>query len=61
MLRGGVVLVTALFSVVFLKKRLQLFHYLGCGLVFSGVCLVGAANFIFKDDNSTVDVKKFSY
>jgi drug/metabolite transporter (DMT)-like permease len=46
MLRGGVVLVTALFSVVFLKKKLQLYHYLGCALVFMGVMVVGIANFV---------------
>ena len=58
MLRGGVVLVTALFSVLFLKRKLQAFHYLGCALVFGGVMLVGAANFIFVDDSASKYVSK---
>jgi len=47
MIRGGVILVTALFSVLFLKKKLYSHHYLGCIAVTVGIGLVGASNFIF--------------
>ena len=44
---GGVIVVTATFSVIFLKKKLERHHYLGCSLAISGIVLVGLSNFIF--------------
>lgn len=51
MVRGAVILITALFSVIFLKKKLFKHHYIGCGLVFVGVGLVGVANFAFPSSS----------
>lgn len=55
MLRGGVVLVTAFLSWSVLKRKLYSFNLLGCALVFTGVCIVGAANFIFPESGSSGD------
>lgn len=49
MIRGGVVLVTAGFSVCFLKKKLFLHHYLGCIGVTIGIMIVGASGAIFPE------------
>jgi len=49
MIRGGVVLVTALFSVLFLKKKLYLHHYIGCVAVIIGIGVVGSSNYIFPE------------
>jgi len=41
MLRGGVIVLVALFSVLFLKRTLYSHHYLGMFLVITGVTMVG--------------------
>ncbi|EAR90511.2 nucleotide-sugar transporter (macronuclear) [Tetrahymena thermophila SB210] len=56
MLRGGVILVTALFSVVFLKRKIYLHNYIGCGLVIIGITLVGSVNYIFPKSSNSDDV-----
>ena len=55
MLRGGVILVTALFTVIFLKKPLFKHNYYGCTLVILGIGLVGASKYIFPSDSSAED------
>lgn len=45
MVRGGVVVITAAFSVIFLKKKMLLFQYVGCGLVILGISIVGLSSF----------------
>ena len=52
MLRGGVIVVTAIFSVVFLKKKLTKSQVFGCATVVLGISLVGMSNFIFPMSNS---------
>lgn len=47
MLRGGVILVTAIFSKCFLKRTIYKHMVLGCALVFLGIALVGSSGFIF--------------
>ena len=44
MLRGSVVIFTALFSAVFLRRRQRGFHALGLALVFGGALVVGTAS-----------------
>ncbi len=44
MLRGAVVIFTGIFSVVFLKRKLYPFHWLGMVLVLNGLLLVGVAS-----------------
>lgn len=41
MLRGGVVIITALASVLVLKRKLTFVNWLGCGLVLIGILIVG--------------------
>jgi len=60
MIRGGVILVTALFSVLFLKKTLHSHHYLGCVGVVVGIGLVGASNFIFPATDSSSENKPWA-
>lgn len=47
MVRGGVVLITAGLSKVFLKKKLFNFHYSGCLAIFLGILIVGLGQMIF--------------
>lgn len=61
MLRGGVILITALFTVVFLKKPLYKHNYIGCALVIVGISLVGASKYIFPSSSgSDTDVINIS-
>lgn len=46
MLRGSVVIWTGVFSMIFLRRRLLLFHWTGMLLVLSGLALVGVASFM---------------
>lgn len=56
MIRGGVILVTAAFTVIFLKKRLYIHNYVGCAFVIVGITVVGSAKFIFgKPDPNDKD------
>lgn len=44
MLRGGIVIVTTIFTIVFLKRKPKNFQWLGVGVVFLGVFLVGLSS-----------------
>ena len=48
MMRGSLILFTALFSRIFLKNKLYLFHFIGLMIVISGLFLVGISNFLIK-------------
>lgn len=61
MLRGSVVIFTALFSVIFLKRKQYLFHWIGVVLVALGCVCVGIAGLIStnaaqKDDYPNMTV-----
>lgn len=60
MVRGGVILVTAVFTVYFLKKKLYLHNYIGCGFVIVGISLVGMANYIFPKSSSSSDTSSMA-
>lgn len=47
MLRGGIIILMAIVSKVFLKMELKNYHYFGCVLAIIGVAIVGASNFLF--------------
>jgi hypothetical protein len=49
MLRGSVVIFTATFSAVFLKKRQAGYKWLGVAFVLAGTAVVGASSFACKD------------
>jgi drug/metabolite transporter (DMT)-like permease len=55
MLRGGIIVVTCVFMIIFLKKYPRNFEWLGVGIVFIGVFLVGLASQLKKDDGNTVE------
>ena len=48
MLKGGSVLFTGLLSKFFLKRKFQPFHWLGMGLVVTGLTLVGLSSLLQK-------------
>ncbi|EPS44292.1 hypothetical protein H072_1716 [Dactylellina haptotyla CBS 200.50] len=48
MTRGALVLFVGLFSVIFLKRHLYLFHWLALFIVVTGVAVVGLAGALFK-------------
>lgn len=52
MLRGGVILVTALFSKCFLKKTIHKHMIIGCATVFVGIGLVGSSSMIFPEKDA---------
>lgn len=52
MTRGALVLFVGLFSVLFLKRRLYLYHWFSLFLVVIGVGLVGLAGALFKGDQN---------
>jgi drug/metabolite transporter (DMT)-like permease len=54
MLRGGVIVLVAFFSVIILKRKLYSHHYLGMLLVITGVTMVGVSAILdTKSDNSS--------
>ena len=46
MLRGSIIVFTAILSVIFLKRKLMGYHYLGLSLTIAGVTLVGISSII---------------
>ena len=46
MLRGSIIFFTAIFSVIFLKRKLQLFHWTGMGLTVVGVTMIGLSSIL---------------
>jgi drug/metabolite transporter (DMT)-like permease len=52
MLRGGGIVTTLMFSVIFLKSRVMRNQIFGAGFVLLGVMIVGLSNILFKDSSS---------
>jgi drug/metabolite transporter (DMT)-like permease len=50
MLRGGIIVIIAIVSVLFLGRKLYRHHYLGLFMVIMGITLVGASAVLFPDD-----------
>jgi uncharacterized membrane protein len=48
MMRGGTVLTTFIFSILFLKLKIKNFQLYGCALVLLGVIVVGVNNMVFS-------------
>lgn len=53
MLRGSVVVFTAIFSVIFLKRKQYKFHWLGVGLVLVGTAVVGLQSLVCGGGSSS--------
>lgn len=58
MLRGSVVIFTGILSVLFLKRKLHLFHWVGMGLLLTGLCLVGVASVLQQKEETEEDKTK---
>ena len=58
MLRGGVVIITCIFTILFIKRKPKNFQWLGVGLVFSGIFLVGLSSQIYatKADTTKTEI-----
>jgi len=59
MLRGGLVLVTALLSVIFLGKKQYRHHILGLVIVFFSVFTLGLAGLLYKDTDKNSRTTNF--
>jgi drug/metabolite transporter (DMT)-like permease len=51
MLRGGIIIITCLFTITFLRKSPKNYHWLGVILVFIGIFLVGLASQVDNSDS----------
>lgn len=52
-LRGSVVVFTAIFSVVFLKRKQYAYHWIGVGLVLIGTLIVGLQSYVCGDGGAS--------
>lgn len=52
MMRGGSIVTTLIFSIVFLKAKVMKNQVAGSILVLVGVIIVGLSNMVFKDSSS---------
>lgn len=51
MMRGGSIVTTLIFSIIFLKAKVMKNQIYGSALVLVGVMVVGLSNMVFKDDS----------
>lgn len=59
MLRGAIIIFTGILSVLFLKRKLKLYEWLGIVIVMGGLAIVGTSDIVFSDSNgehSTRDI-----
>eukprot|EP00123_Amoebidium_parasiticum_P012531 comp21422_c0_seq1/m.29529 comp21422_c0_seq1/g.29529 ORF comp21422_c0_seq1/g.29529 comp21422_c0_seq1/m.29529 type:complete len:430 (-) comp21422_c0_seq1:524-1813(-) len=52
MIRGATVLFTAIFSVIFLKRKLYIQHMAGLFFVVAGICVVGLSSVLYNNSGS---------
>merc|ERR1712165_365104 len=50
MLRGSIMIFVGIFSRIFLKKQLEWFRWMGMAVIFTGICIVGGADFLQESD-----------
>ncbi len=53
MMRGGTIVTTFMFSIIFLKIKVMKNQIFGAGLALIGVMIVGVSNMIFKDNSAS--------
>jgi len=58
MLRGAVIIFTALLSVAFLNRTLSSSKWIGMFVVIAGLALVGVSDIVFGDNKSTTDTNR---
>jgi len=51
MLKGGTIILTAIFSVLFLKRKLKSYHYIGIILTVLGITIVGLSSFLVSGED----------
>ena len=51
MMRGGIVVITAILSVLFLKRKQYRHHIFGILLILAGIVIVGVASVVFSKDD----------
>ncbi len=55
MLKGGTIILTAIFSVLFLKRKLKSYHYIGIILTVIGITIVGLSSFLISGEDGDQD------
>jgi len=50
MLRGSVIVFTAILSIIFLKRWPKMYQWLGFVIIIAGLCIVGAGDMIYKEE-----------
>ena len=55
MMKGGTIILTAVFSVMFLKRKLRSYHYLGILFTVLGITIVGLSTFLVKGERNGQD------
>lgn len=55
MMRGGIVFVTAMMSILFLGRKLYRHHWTALALIIGGILIVGADSIFNKDDSDEDD------
>jgi len=55
MMRGSIILFSAIMAVIFLKRKLQAYHWIGVGTTVVGLCLIATAS-ILENTSETVQV-----
>ena len=58
MMRGFIVIITALFSVIFLKRKLYAHHLISIGVIVLGVTLVGVFSILESESDDGDDAPK---
>lgn len=53
MMRGGTIVTTFVFSIIFLKIKVMKNQVIGAGLALVGVGVVGLSNMVFKDNSAS--------
>jgi drug/metabolite transporter (DMT)-like permease len=53
MLRGMIIIITAVMAIIFLKKKLFRHHWTSIGVIFIGVAMVGLAALLIKADGES--------
>jgi len=52
MLRGSIIVFSAILSVIFLGRKLHIHHWFGLFIIVYGLCLVGVSSFITNNSNN---------
>lgn len=55
MFRGAVIVFTGLFSMIFLKRRLFAYKWIGITIVLAGLAIIGCADMFFPDSSKRAD------